>query len=134
MPGVIVLGTTTQNDLDAFLQPLVELIVEGKIGHIYVTQPPKGRKDPVDCKQLADQLISHGTDAEIVSIESIDSALEEASETAQKLDDEVPQPVLCIGSIYLIGAILEILGEDSLVDFQNILISPSGEDGIDPIA
>ena len=71
---------------------------------------------------------------EIVSIESIDSALEEASETAQKLDDEVPQPVLCIGSIYLIGAILEILGEDSLVDFQNILISPSGEDGIDPIA
>ena len=134
MPGVVVLGTTSQKDLDAFLQPLVELIVEGNIRHIYVTQPPKGRKDPVDCKQLAEELRSHGTDAEIIAIESIDTALKNASETAQKLDDELPQPVLCIGSIYLIGAILEIIDEDGLMDFQNILISPEGEDGVDPIA
>ena len=134
MPGVIVLGTTMQKELDAFLQPLVELIVEGNIGHIYVTQPPKGRKDPVDCKRLAEELRSHGTDAEIIAIGSIDLALKNALETAQKLDDELPQPVLCIGSIYLIGAILEIIDEDGLMDFQNILITPEGEDGVDPIA
>ena len=80
------------------------------------------------------ELRSHGTDAEIIAIESIDTALKNASETAQKLDDELPQPVLCIGSIYLIGAILEIIDEDGLMDFQNILISPEGEDGVDPIA
>ena len=39
-----------------------------------------------------------------------------------------------LSSIYLIGAILEIIDEDGLMDFQNILITPEGEDGVDPIA
>ena len=134
MPGVVVVGTTTQKDLDNFLQPLVELIVEGGIRHVYVTQPPKGRKESVNCEHLAEELHSHGTDAEITAISSIEEALSAAQFQAKKLDLDLPQPVLCIGSIYLIGAILEIIDEDGKMDLQNILITPSGEDGIDPIA
>ena len=101
---------------------------------MYVTQPPKGRKDPVNCDHLAEELNSHGTDAEITAISSIEEALSSAQSQATELDPDLPQPVLCIGSIYLIGAILEIIDEEGKMDFQNILIAPSGEDGIDPIA
>ena len=101
---------------------------------MYVTQPPKGRKEPVNCDQLAEELHSHGTDAEITAISSIEEALSSAQSQATELDPDLPQPVLCIGSIYLIGAILEIIDEEGKMDFQNILITPSGEDGTDPIA
>ncbi len=134
MPGVVVIGTTKQNDLDSFLQPLVELIVEGGIRHVYVTQPPKGRKDPVNFEHLAEELRSHGTDAEVTAISSIEEALSLAQSQATELDPQLPQPVLCIGSIYLIGSILKIIDEDGKMDLQNILITPTGEDGIDPIA
>jgi dihydrofolate synthase/folylpolyglutamate synthase len=134
MPGVIVVGTTTQKDLPIFLQPLVELIVEGKIRHVYVTQPPDGRKQAVDCHILADELQSQGTDAEISAVESIEDALLLALNKAKELDQELPHPILCIGSIYLIGKILNVIDEDGKMDFQNILIPPGGEEGLDPIA
>ncbi|GIS43971.1 MAG: hypothetical protein Ct9H90mP16_10410 [Candidatus Poseidoniales archaeon] len=51
-----------------------------------------------------------------------------------QLDNHLPQPILCIGSIYLIGAILELIDEEGMMDFQNILVTPKGEDGVDPIA
>ena len=133
MPGVIVVGSTTQKDLGIFLQPLVELIVEGQIRHVYVTQPPDGRKEAVDCERLAKELRDQGTDAEITATPSIADALNLAQSKAIDLDNELPQPILCIGSIYLIGAILDIIDEEGLIDFQNILISPKGEDGIDPV-
>jgi len=133
-PGVIVIGTTTQKDLAIFLQPLVELIVEAKISHVFVTQPPDGRKVAVDCEVLASELRAQGTDAQITAIKSIDSALSSAKNQAVELDSDLPQPILCIGSIYLIGEILKIIDEEGKMDFQNILISPSGEEGIDPIA
>ena len=77
---------------------------------------------------------SQGTEAEIVAVQSIDDALNMAQTKAIDLDNELPQPILCIGSIYLIGAILDIIDEEGLIDFQNILISPKGEEGIDPVA
>ena len=134
MPGVIVIGCTTQKDLGIFLQPLVEIIVEGNIGHVYVTQPPDGRKQAVDCEDLARELQSQGTDAEITAIASVEHALIAAQVKSIELDNELPLPILCIGSIYLIGAIMEYIEEDGLIEFQNILINPKGEDGIDPIA
>ena len=134
MPGVIVVGSTTQKDLGIFLQPLVELIVEGNIRHVFVTQPPDGRKEAVDCEILAKELRSQGTETEIVAVQSIADALNLAQTKAIDLDNELPQPILCIGSIYLIGAILDIIDEEGLIDFQNILISPKGEEGIDPVA
>ncbi|GIS43650.1 MAG: hypothetical protein Ct9H90mP16_07200 [Candidatus Poseidoniales archaeon] len=112
MPGVVVVGTTKQKDLHNFLQPLVELIVEGAIRHVFVTQPPEGRKEVVDCHQLADELRAQGTDAEIIAIESVDEALAAALSISIELDEELPQPVLCIGSIYLIGAILQQVEEE----------------------
>ncbi len=134
MPGVIVIGCTSQKDLGIFLQPLVETIVEGNIGHVYVTQPPSGRKEAVDCKILARELQAQGIDAEILAIPEVQEALEKALQKSIELDNELPQPILCIGSVYLIGAILELIDEEGLMEFQNILITPKGEDGIDPIA
>ncbi|MBJ83926.1 MAG: hypothetical protein CMB52_00185 [Euryarchaeota archaeon] len=134
MPGVILIGCTTQKDLSIFLQPLVETIVEGNIGHVFVTQPPDGRKEAVDCEELASELRAHGTEAEIIAIQSIEHALNEAQKQSIELDSELPQPILCIGSVYLIGAILKLIDEDGLMEFQNILVAPKGEDGIDPVA
>ena len=134
MPGVIVIGCTVQKDLGTFLQPLVETIVEGNIGHVYVTQPPDGRKPAVDCTELARELESQGTDAKITAIASVQQALETAQKMSFQLDNQLPQPVLCIGSIYLIGAILEVIDEEGMMEFQNILVAPKGEDGVDPVA
>jgi len=134
MPGVIILGCTTQKDIGILLQPLVELIVEGQISQVFVTQPPDGRKAALDCEVLANELKQQGTEAQITAIKSIDAALSSAKEKAVELDGELPQPILCLGSIYLIGEILKIIDEDGEMDFQNILIAPDGEDGIDPIA
>ena len=134
MPGVIVIGCTEQKDIGTFLQPLVETIVEGNIDYVYVTQPPDGRKAAVDCTELARELESQGTDAQIMAIASVQQALEAAQEKSFELDNELPLPILCIGSIYLIGAILELIDEEGLMELQNILVTPKGEDGVDPIA
>ena len=134
MPGVVVVGATEQKDLQNFLQPLVELIVEGAIRYVFVTQPPEGRKEVVDCHELADELRVQGTDAEIKAIESVEEALDAALAISVELDEELPQPVLCIGSIYLVGAILQQVDEEGLVELQSILITPKGEDGVDPVA
>ncbi|MCS5535922.1 MAG: Mur ligase family protein [Candidatus Poseidoniales archaeon] len=133
MPGIIVLGCTTQTDLGIFIQPLVELIVEGKIGHVFVTQPPDGRKIAVDCEELASVLEEQGIDASISAVRSISDAISSAKNKATELDPDLPQPILCIGSIYLIGEVLSIIDEDGEMDFQNILTPPKGIDGVDPI-
>ncbi|DAC63492.1 MAG TPA: hypothetical protein D7I10_01990, partial [Candidatus Poseidoniales archaeon] len=61
-------------------------------------------------------------------------ALEAAQKMSFQLDKDLPQPILCIGSIYLIGAILQLIDEEGMIDSQNILVPPKGEDGVDPIA
>ena len=134
MPGVIVVGCTTQDDLGVFLQPLVELIVEGQIGHVIVTQPPDGRKIAVDYEELANALKEQGTDATISPTHSISDAFSLAKDKATELDSDLPQPVLCIGSIYLIGAILPLIDPEAERNFQNTFIPPEGVDGVDPIA
>ena len=134
MPGVVVVGATEQKDLQNFLQPLVELIVEGAIRHVFVTQPPEGRKEVLGCHELADELRAQGIDAEIKAIESVEGALDAALAISIELDPELPQPVLCIGSIYLVGAILQQVDEEGLIELQSILITPKGEDGVDPVA
>ena len=134
MPGVIIIGCTTQNDLGTFLQPLVELIVEGQIGHVIVTQPQDGRKIAVDCEELASVLEEQGTDASISAARSISDAISLAKDKATELDSDTPQPVLCIGSIYLIGGVLPILDVEAERNFQNTFIPPEGVDGVDPIA
>ena len=116
------------------MQPLVELIVEGKISHVFVTQPPDGRKIAVDCEELASVLEEQGTDASISAVRSISDAISLAKEKATELDSDIPPPVLCIGSIYLIGEVLPLLDVEAERNFQNTFIPPEGVDGVDPIA
>tara|TARA_Y100000588_G_scaffold197160_1_gene211138 strand:- start:482 stop:1288 length:807 start_codon:yes stop_codon:yes gene_type:complete len=134
MPGVIIIGCTTQVDLGIFVQPLIELIVEGQIGHVFVTEPPDGRKIAVDCEELASVLEEQGTDATITPLRSISDAIHEAKKQAIELDPDLPQPVLCIGSIYLIAEALSLIDENGELNLQNTFIPPEGVDGVDPIA
>ena len=99
-----------------------------------MTQPPDGRKIAVDCEELASTLNEQGTDASISPVRSISDAISLAKEKATELDSDLPQPVLCIGSIYLIGAILPLIDAESERNFQNTFIPPEGVDGVDPIA
>ena len=98
-----------------------------------MTQPPDGRKIAVDCEELASVLEEQGIDTSIVAVRSISDAISSAKNKATELDPDLPQPILCIGSIYLIGEVLSIIDEDGEIDFQNILTPPKGIDGVDPI-
>jgi dihydrofolate synthase/folylpolyglutamate synthase len=133
MPGVILVGCTLQNDLHAFLQPLVELIVEGEINHVFVTQPKDGRRPPMPCRALNNALREHGIDALFRSEEDPLEALEMACATALTLDEDTPPPVLCIGSLYLVGNILHGMGMDTPEE-MSILIPQRGADDADPEA
>ena len=61
-------------------------------------------------------------------------AISAAKVKASELDPDLPQPVLCIGSIYLVGEVLSIIDEDGEMNLQNTFIPPEGVDGVDPIA
>jgi dihydrofolate synthase/folylpolyglutamate synthase len=133
MPGVIMLGCTTQNDLGIFLQPLVELMVEGNIEHVFITEPSNGRKPAVDCQTLAAALTEQGVKAQIECDPDVHATWHAAQKKAFELDEETPVPVLCIGSLYLVGEMLNVINILDEYDFSNILIPPDGEDGLDPI-
>ncbi|MDP6906142.1 MAG: Mur ligase family protein [Candidatus Thalassarchaeaceae archaeon] len=133
MPGVILVGCTNQNDLHEFIHPLVEVIVEGQIEHVVVTQPSQGRRPPVDNSKLAKVISEQGLELNIELSENPLEAFEIAHSRAIEIDSETPPPVLCIGSLYLIGDILNHLDHGSY-DAMSILVPPEGEDGVDPVA
>jgi dihydrofolate synthase/folylpolyglutamate synthase len=109
MPGVILLGCTPQADLVGFLHPLVELIVNGEVDHVVVTEPQKGRREAVPASEVAAELEAQGVPAKVVQVADPAAALARAVELAK--GDPV-QPVLAIGSIYLVGNLLSALGYD----------------------
>jgi dihydrofolate synthase/folylpolyglutamate synthase len=132
MPGAILIGCTQQNEMHDFLHPLAEMIVDGRIEHIFVTQPSQGRRSPVESHELAEAIAEHGLQVNLRTVEDSKDAFIEAHNQILKLDSSTPVPLLCIGSLYLIGDILKIVKEDSL-DAMNTLIPIQGEDGTDPI-
>ncbi len=108
-PGVIILGCTPQTDMVGFLHPLVELIVDGEVEHVVVTEPQKGRRPAVPAAELAAELEAQGVPANVEQVAEPAAALARAVELAAGVP---PQPILCIGSIYLTGNLLEAMGLD----------------------
>jgi folylpolyglutamate synthase/dihydropteroate synthase len=109
-PGVILLGCTPQADLVGFLHPLTELIVEGEVEYIVVTEPQKGRRKAVRASEVANELEAQGVPAKVEQFPEPAAGLARAVELAS--GDPV-QPVLVIGSIYLVGNLLNELGQGS---------------------
>lgn len=110
MPQVVILGCTDQVDLGVFLQPLVEMIVDGGITDVVVTEPPLGRKAPTPRRELADVLVDQGLDSRIHVSPDVASAWTDALACSRAIDADLPPAILCTGSLYLVGALLEHLG------------------------
>ncbi len=122
-PGVVLLGCTSQTDLVGFLNPLVELLVEGEVGHVVVTEPQKGRRQAISTTELAAELEAQGVLAVIEKVKHPADALQRALELSKQ---DASQPILGIGSIYLVGNILTALGLDTIDAMTTLRPSDEG--------
>lgn len=109
-PSVVVIGCTPQTDLVAFLNPIVNLIVEGEVKDVIITEPQNGRRPGLDCDILQKELMSQGISANIESHPDPKIAIEQAIKLAK---EDGCTPVLGIGSLYLVGNLLSALGLDT---------------------
>ena len=122
-PGVVLLGCTSQTDLVGFLNPLVELLVEGEVAHVVVTEPQKGRRQAISTTELAAELEAQGVLAIIEKVKHPEDALQRALELSKQ---DASQPILGIGSIYLVGNILTALGLDTIDAMTTLRPSDEG--------
>ena len=106
-PGIIIIGSTPQNDIVEFLNPLIELIVEGEVEHIIVTEPQKGRRDAIPSAEIVSELQAQGVLSKIEQHPLPEDALTRALEIAKS---DPSQPILAFGSLYLVGNLLEVMG------------------------
>ncbi|MDP7312147.1 MAG: hypothetical protein QF831_01775 [Candidatus Thalassarchaeaceae archaeon] len=120
-PGVIILGSTPQNNLIAFLHPLIELIVAGEVEHVIVTEPQKGRRVAIPTAEIAAELRAQGVPAKVEQIADPEKALERALGLAK---GDPTQPVLAFGSLYLVGNLLEVMGLDDMESMTVLRPSP----------
>jgi|TARA_B100000315_G_scaffold260164_1_gene319633 dihydrofolate synthase/folylpolyglutamate synthase len=120
-PGVIILGSTPQTNLIAFLHPLIELIVAGEVEHVIVTEPQKGRRVAIPTNEIAAELGAQGVPAKVEQIADPEKALERALELAK---GDPTQPVLAFGSLYLAGNLLQAMGLDDVESMTVLRPSP----------
>jgi folylpolyglutamate synthase/dihydropteroate synthase len=123
-PGIVLLGCTAQTDLVGFLNPLVELLVQGEVGHIVVTEPEKGRRPAIKTSVLASELEAQGVPAVIEQVKRPEEALQRALELSKQ---DASQPILGIGSIYLVGNLLTALGMDTIEAMTTLRPSEDGK-------
>ena len=120
-PGVVIVGCTPQNDLVGFLNPLVQLIVDGEVKHVVVTEPQKGRKAAIPATEIVAELNAQGVLANIEEIPEPEKALERALELAK---GEPIEPVLAFGSLYLAGNLLQAMSLDDVESMTVLRPSP----------
>ena len=129
-PDAIVFGATQQDDIDAFLHPLVELMVAMDDPMLVLTQPTSGRTPPISADNLLERVREHHPGARVqvrpnVRV-ALDVAIEEAkSGASNNVLDGVTGTIWSFGSLYLIGDLLRLLGKDSFDDLQSMVSSPS---------
>ena len=128
-PDAIVFGATQQDDIDAFLHPLVELMVAMNDPMLVLTEPTSGRTPPISADNLLERIREHHPSARLqvrpnVRV-ALDVAMEEAKSSASNsVLDGVTGTVWSFGSLYLIGDLLHLLGKDSFDDLQSLISSP----------
>ena len=97
----LVFGCTPQNDLEAFVQPLLDLCKKNSPANILLTVPQTGRYPGVPLSEL-----------EHLDWSSTEAVLQAPTPQDVKpiLEQLRPQYTLAIGSLYLIGELFEALG------------------------
>lgn len=116
-PWALLLGSTPQSDMQAMLAPLVNLCHAFPPAAVVLTEPQFGRYPGVPCEELKAALLSLG-------IEST-AMFAEPKEAVQWMESGavMATTVLCIGSLYLQGNLLTILGADSVADLAVVVES-----------
>ena len=128
-PDAIVFGATQQDDIDAFLHPLVELMVAMDDPMLVLTEPTSGRTPPISADNLLECVRQHHPGARVQVRPNVRVALDVAMEEARagasnSVLDGVTGTVWAFGSLYLIGDLLQLLGKDSFEDLQSLTSSP----------
>ena len=109
-PWVLLLGSTPQADMEAMLSPLVNLCKQHPPAAVVLTEPQFGRYPGVPCPALEAALVDQGVEA-TASFPQPDDAVAWIERRAD--DVGAAHNVLCIGSLYLQGNVLQALGADS---------------------
>ncbi len=116
-PWALLLGSTPQSDMQAMLEPLVNLCHAFPPTAVVLTEPQFGRYPGVPCEELKAALLALG-------IEST-AMFSDPKEAVQWMESGAATvtTVLCIGSLYLQGNLLRILGADSDTDLAVVVES-----------
>ena len=114
---VMLIGMTSKPDIYETLSPFRG---QSRILHTIVTEPSKGRKKPIDPQNILDELEKLGL-SELEIIYDLHDAITKLEIIAKKLDCSV----LIIGSIYLVGEIMNyVIVRDSLDMYDILTIHP----------
>ncbi|MGB0312813.1 MAG: hypothetical protein ACPGDD_02880, partial [Poseidonia sp.] len=108
-PWMLLLGSTPQADMEAMLSPLVDLCKQHPPTAVVLTEPQFGRYPGVPCEALEAALRDRGVET-TASFPQPDDAVAWIERQADEL--AVAHNVLCIGSLYLQGNVLQALGAD----------------------
>ena len=108
-PWVLLLGSTPQADMDAMLTPLVNLCRQHPPAAVVLTEPQFGRYPGVPCPDLETALLNQGVET-TTSFPQPDDAVAWIERRADEVG--AAHNVLCIGSLYLQGNVLQALGAD----------------------
>ena len=117
----ILLGSSPQNNLNNFLDPIIEYCINNEEVTLILTEPEGGRYNPIEAEVLAKEIKKQLPQANIVIRKTAHSAVEELlnewdnySSTKEKYEGFA----ICIGSLYLAGNVLSSLRKDSFEDFS----------------
>ena len=118
-PSVVLLGLSQKADLSETLEPvLAEICNDDKFPQLVLTEPKSGRNPAVNVQELSATMEKTGSG-------SISKIMEKnpgkAFEMAGKLARELECELLVIGSVYLIGDLLEYVIDRDGLDLWNEL-------------
>ena len=106
-PWTLLFGSTPQLDMNAMLEPLTELCDAFPPAAIVLTEPQFGRYPGVPCAELKLAFNTLGLENAVLFAQPKDAVQWIESGAVHSTT------VLCIGSLYLLGNVLNILGADS---------------------
>jgi len=119
-PSVVLLGMSRKADLKATLEPVVSAFSEGdRFPRVVLTEPKSGRNPAVSVDELSEMMRRMG----VRQPTTIERAPERAFEMAGGLAREIDAELLVIGSVYLVGDLLEYVVERNGLELWDELMS-----------
>nr|AIE92158.1 bifunctional dihydrofolate synthase/folylpolyglutamate synthase (folC) [uncultured marine group II/III euryarchaeote AD1000_20_A10] len=119
-PSVVLLGMSRKADLKATLEPVVSAFSEeGMFPRVVLTEPKSGRNPAVSVNELSEMMRSMGVSQSTTIERAPERAFEMAGGEAREIDAEL----LVIGSVYLVGDLLEYVAERNGLELWDELMA-----------